>query len=116
MADGREAVVTIAVDRGWHEANRPVCAGCMYPIGVRGEAEVAVLGGPVLECSWEEGVWLAHFHCRKADWWTADRTENPAVRVIIGSRTYRILSDQLEYWLKDPEVVWRQGEKVDNGA
>lgn len=98
--------MTVARDRGWHDGNRPICAGCANPIGVRGDPEVAVLTGPVLECVWEGGVWLAHFQCRRYDWWEATPTIDPVLRVIF-SRTYRILSDQLSYWLKDPQVVYQ---------
>jgi hypothetical protein len=102
---GREAAVTVATERGWHEGHRPVCAGCLNPIGVRGEAGVAVLTALVLEGVWEGGTWLAHFQCRRDEWWLAKSTKDPTVRVL-SERTYRLLSDQIGYWLKDPQVAW----------
>ncbi len=96
-------------DRGWHEDNRPICAGCMNPIGVRGEKDVAVLIGPVLECEWTGGVWLSHFQCRRWEWWYATPTDDPLVRVVpagpgYGRRKYKLLTDQPGYWLNDPQV------------
>lgn len=81
-------------------------------IGVRGEPEVAVLGGPVLECKWTNGTWLAHFECRKREWICSRKTDDPTIRVMdyaagVPVRTYHLLVEdrQREWWLEQPDVT-----------
>jgi len=69
----------------WHEADMPTCAGCANKIIVRGEQGVAVPVGPILEHVAGDGrhPWVAHWRCRRWEWWAASLTDDPTVRLLI---------------------------------
>jgi hypothetical protein len=100
---------TVCLQNGWTENNRPVCAGCRNPIGVRGDTPGnAVLVGEALELQVDgEVVWVAHFDCRRFDWRAAARTLNWWERDLPGDRKaiLLLLTDRPAWAEKEPWIV-----------
>jgi len=94
-----------ARERGWSETNMPTCVGCRNPISVRGDADVAVLPGKILECKSPDVNWIAHFNCRNADWWHATKTDQWNVRKM-GDRVYTLTAHSRHRAWDDPQVKY----------
>ena len=100
--------MSIAMEKGWSETEGPTCAACANPIRARGEKDVAVLAGEILECRTPEGTWYAHFRCRARDWWLAVPDEKLWYVRHLAERTYVLLTDRPEWARKNPEVAYHK--------
>jgi len=98
--------VQICKDNGWDGSHPPTCVACMNPIAVRGDTpDNAVLVGEVLVCKWSDGTWVAHFSCRRADWYEATLTDD-WYRRTMPDRTYVLLTSRPDWVQKQPEFTY----------
>ncbi len=111
--------MNLCKDNGWDENHRPVCVGCANPIGVRGDTpDNAVLAGEVLACQWSDGTWVAHFSCRRFDWYSASLTDDWWKRTMGADRTYALMTSRPDWVRKQPEFMHNKalvGAKCPNG-